>query len=93
MEKDNFKDRPIESTKWENIEIGNTVLICEKHMQKTASKIDDLTEGIVVQKLTKHDHPRGIKVKIDVSFGNNVFIVGRVVYVKKNNKWLTKRDR
>lgn len=92
MEKDHFKDRPIQSTRWADINIGDTVLICEKHMQKTASNIDDLTEGVVVRKLTNSDHPRGIKVKIDISFGNNVLIVGRVVYVKKNDRWLTKKD-
>lgn len=86
MERDHFKDRPIESTLYNSINIGDTVYVCEKYMQKNASTLDDLTEGTVVQKLTKNDHPRGIKCKIDVSFGNNVCVVGRVVYIGKMMK-------
>lgn len=78
MEKDNFKDRPIESTKYNCIYINQTVYICEKHAQKYACKKEHLTRGVVVEKLTRHDHPRGIKVKILDSNGEEK--VGRVVY-------------
>lgn len=79
MEKDYFKDRPIESTIYSKILIGDDVLICEKYAQKFAKEIRDLTYGTVIEKLTKHDHPRGIKVKIRTL--NSQEKVGRVIYI------------
>lgn len=64
MEKDNFKDRPIESTLVNKVKINDLVYVCIKPMQKWASDIDDLHFGVVKEILTKHNHPRGIKVKI-----------------------------
>jgi uncharacterized protein YwbE len=84
MEKDYFTDRSIESKLSNSINIGDTVYICEKSMQKSASKIDDLAQGVVVRKLTRHDHPRGIKVEAKCTNGR--LIVGRVVYLVRNNK-------
>ena len=79
MEKDHFKDRPVESTIHSCIHIGDDVLICEKKAQKYAREIGDLTYGTVIEKLSKHDHPRGVKVKIRTL--NNQITVGRVVYI------------
>lgn len=79
MEKDYFPDRSILSTCYDAIHIGQSVFICEKKAQKTAKEIDDLTHGVVIQKLTRHDHPRGVKVKIRDDNGD--IKVGRVVYV------------
>jgi len=81
MEKDHFKDRTPDACIWESVHIGDEAIICEKHMQRTAEKMDDLTYGIVVQKLTRHDHPRGIKVKIRKM--NGEFAIGRIVYLYK----------
>lgn len=79
MEKDYFPDRSILSTRYDAIHIGQSVFICEKKAQKTAKEIDDLTHGVVIQKLTRHDHPRGVKVKIRDD--NGQIKVGRIVYV------------
>lgn len=79
MEKDYFPDRSVLSTYYRAIHIGQKVYICEKQAQKYAKEIEDLTHGTVIQKLTKHDHPRGIKVKIRDDNGD--IKVGRVVYV------------
>lgn len=79
MEKDYFKDRPKQSTLVNEIRIGAEVLICEKQAQKYAKKIEDLTYGTVIEKLTKHNHPRGIKVKIKTL--NNQIRIGRIVYI------------
>ena len=84
MEKDYFTDRSLESKLANSINIGDTVYICEKSMQRSASKIDDLAKGVVVRKLTRHDHPRGIKVEAKCSNGR--LLIGRVVYLVKNNK-------
>lgn len=78
MEKDYFKDRPIESTQISCVHIGQKVYICEKNAQKYAKTLADLTLGTVIQILTKHDHPRGIKVKIKTPAGR--VAVGRIVY-------------
>ncbi|MBV4418950.1 YwbE family protein [Clostridium tyrobutyricum] len=86
MEKDHFKDRSFECKLVNSINIGDTVYICEKSMQRCASKIEDLTLGIVVRKLTRHDHPMGIKVEIKSSTGKTS--IGRVVYLVKGNKIL-----
>jgi uncharacterized protein YwbE len=86
MEKDCFKDRSSESMIANSINIGDTVYICEKSMQRSASKIEDLAQGVVLRRLTRHDHPRGIKVEAKCT--NGKVIVGRVVYLVKNNKIL-----
>lgn len=84
MEKDYFRDRPIESTIFDGIRVGDEVLICEKDAQKYAKEISDLTYGTVIEKLTKHNHPRGIKVKISTL--NSQVKVGRIVYIVNPNK-------
>ncbi|WP_026881676.1 DUF2196 domain-containing protein [Clostridium akagii] len=86
MEKDYFKDRSLESKLINSINIGDTVYICEKDKQRSASKIEDLTKGYVVRRLTRHDHPRGIKVEIKGT--NAKTSIGRVVYLVRNNKIL-----
>lgn len=67
MEKDHFKDRSYQCKYNEMLQIGDVVLICEKHMQKkiNSSDISLLTKGIVVRKLTsKKYHPRGQKLEV-----------------------------
>lgn len=64
MEKDYFKDRTVETTQINKIKEGDYVYICLKAMQPYAKEIDDLTFGKVTKILTKHNHPRGIKVSI-----------------------------
>ena len=90
MEKDNFKDRTIETTKISAIKPGMVVFICEKQAQKYAKEMKDLTCVEVIDVLTKHDHPRGIKVRGYVyqkdSKGylkTEKIAVGRVVYITK----------
>ena len=90
MEKDNFKDRTIETTKFSAIKPGMVVFICEKQAQKYAKEMKDLTCVEVIDVLTKHDHPRGIKVRGYVyqkdSKGylkTEKIAVGRVVYIAK----------
>ena len=65
MEKDFFKDRSVETTLIKDIKVGDYVYICLKAMQPYAETLDDLSFGRVTKILTKHDHPRGIKVTID----------------------------
>ena len=84
MEKDHFKDRPAASTHAAAIHIGDEVLICEKAAQRYAKEKSDLTYGRVIEKLTKHDHPRGIKVKIRTL--NSQIKVGRIVYILSSQK-------
>ena len=72
MEKDYFKDRPIESTKINYVHLGQKVFICEKNAQ------NDLTPGTVIDILTRKNHPRGIKVKIKTPDGK--IAIGRIVY-------------
>jgi len=83
MEKDYFKDRSKESIKYNEINIGDTVYICEKQMQPYAMELKDLTKGIVVRKLTRHDHPRGIKAQVQNKYG---IFTGRIVYLLKDGK-------
>lgn len=90
MEKDNFKDRTIETTKISAIKKGMIVFICEKQAQKYAKEMDDLTCVEVIDVLTRHDHPRGIKVRGYVYQRDNKgylktqkIAVGRVVYIAK----------
>lgn len=60
-------------TKRNNIKIGATVLVVQKHDQRTGK----LTEGIVKKILTNSpDHHHGIKVMLDSG------IVGRVKEIK-----------
>ena len=80
MEKDHFRDRPIESTQLRKVKVEQEVLICEKAKQKTACTLDDLTYGVVNRILTRKDHPRGIKVEIRCQDGR--IAVGRIVYLR-----------
>ena len=90
MEKDYFKDRPIEYiTNPDCIEIGMEVYICEKIMQDIASELSDLTRGVVIKKLTNHIHSRGVKVKVTASTGRREAI-GRVTYICNGDYVLTK---
>lgn len=53
----------------ENIKIGSSVTVVQKHHQRSG----ELTEGIVMNLLTKSNyHPHGIKVRLESG------IVGRV---------------
>lgn len=89
MEKDYFKDRSYAYQYNNLLKIGDIVFICEKHMQKRAQCLQDLTKGVIVEKLTSTQiHPRGIKVKIKVdntfitNAGNDKeYAIGRIVYV------------
>ena len=93
MEKDHFLDRTPETTKLSAIKKGMYVFICEKKMQPYAQTLEDLTCVMVTDILTKHDHPRGIKVrgKIMRYCGGHYCMtekkaVGRVVYIGKEDK-------
>ena len=90
MEKDHFKDRPIESTLLKEVQPGTKVLICQKMMQKYAEEIGDLDIIIVSRNLTSQpQHPRGQKVEgYDAITG--LYKKGRVVYIMKDNLILTK---
>lgn len=89
MEKDFFKDRPIEVTQPGSIKIGMEVYICSKLMQPFASELDDLSRGFVTKLLTRHQHDRGIKVEIEQP--NGFKMVGRCTYiVRKDGLILTK---
>ena len=90
MEKDHFKDRPIESTLLEKVQPGTKVMICQKAMQKYAEEIGDLDTIIVSRNLTSQkQHPRGQKVEgYDVITG--MYKKGRVVYIMDHNLILTK---
>lgn len=88
MEKDYFKDRPIEVTDINHIKIGTEVYLCVKAMQPIASELDDLSRGIVTKVLTKHNHPRGIKVEITQE--NGIRVIGRCTYIVKDGLILTK---
>lgn len=88
MEKDNFKDRTKETTMHSCIRPGMMAFICEKNAQKYAKEMSDLTCVEITQILTKHDHPRGIKVKgiLYEQIGNRYRktdkeAVGRIVYL------------
>lgn len=90
MEKDYFPDRSYQSQFYELISEGDTVYICEKHMQHVATNLDHLTKGIVLRKLTKHDHPRGIKCEVAVinerGLKTGKKAIGRVTYVVINGE-------
>ncbi len=59
----------MEGTSRANIQIGSSVLVVQKHHQRSG----ELTEGIVKRILTKSpSHPHGIKVMLEDG------IVGRV---------------
>lgn len=88
MEKDYFKDRPIEVTQVDKIKVGMEVYICIKAMQPIAETLDDLSRGVVTKVLTRHSHDRGIKVEIRQD--NGIHMVGRCTYIVSNNKLLTK---
>lgn len=90
MEKDHFKDRPIESTLLAMVQPGTKVVICQKMMQKYAEELGDLDIIIVSRNLTSQkEHPRGQKVEgYDVVTG--LYKKGRVVYIMKDNMLLTK---
>ena len=83
MEKDFFQDRSIESRFRNCVHPGQRVYICEKQAQKYACEMEHLTYGTVKDILTRHDHPRGIKVRIVDASGDEK--VGRIVYILKNS--------
>lgn len=92
MEKDHFKDRSKESKIYDAINIGDRVFICEKDMQRFATTLEHLTDGYVVEKLTRGDHPRGIKVRIDKKDEDGYYIVGRVVYLVRDGVLVTNNE-
>lgn len=88
MEKDYFKDRPKEVTEIDKIKVGMEVYICLKIQQPYAKDLEDLSKGKIIQILTKHNHPRGIKVKIRQD--NGFEMIGRCTYIVQNGFILTK---
>lgn len=88
MEKDYYRDRPIEVTQVDKIKVGMEVCICIKAMQPYAKEVDDLLRGVVTRVLTKHSHPRGLKV--EVLQENGINMVGRCIYIVENGLFLTK---
>ncbi|AIO19491.1 hypothetical protein KQ51_01615 [Candidatus Izimaplasma bacterium HR1] len=63
----------MDGKKRSNIKIGSTVLVVEKHNQRSG----ELTEGVVSRILTNsQNHPHGIKVMLEDG------IVGRVKEIK-----------
>lgn len=90
MEKDYFNDRPIDVTQSDKIKLGMEVYICTKLMQPHATVLDDLSKGYITKILTRHDHPRGLKVSIRQSC-NNMELIGRIVYITKDG-WILTRD-
>ena len=88
MEKDFFLDRTEETRQCNKNKMGDYVLICEKYMQPYASKVSDLTYGKIIEILTRHDHPRGIKVKVIQQ--NKRIATGRIVYKVRCGKILRK---
>ena len=90
MEKDHFKDRPVESTMLKFVQPGTKVMICQKMMQKYAEELGDLDIIIVSRNLTSQkEHPRGQKVEgYDVITG--LYKKGRVVYIMNDNYIWTK---
>ena len=91
MEKDYFLDRSKESKIYSEINIGDTVYICEKYIQKHAKELDHLTLGVVTKKLSKGNHPRGIKVEVKVC-GLDIKLIGRVVYLVRDGVILRNND-
>lgn len=97
MEKDYFKDRPIESTQIDKIKIGMEVYICVKAMQPYAEDLEDLSRGYITKILTKHNHPRGIKCIIAQN-SNGMALTGRIVYIcdgdliLTNDGWKQEKD-
>ena len=84
MEKDYFLDRSKDCVKINSVKMGDEVYICEKHMQKTATELKDLTRGTVLRKLSRGDHPRGIKLEIVLDDYSNA--IGRLIYIVKDNE-------
>lgn len=91
MEKDHFKDRSKESMIFSEINIGDTVYVCEKYMQKDANELDHLARGTVLRKLTKRDHPRGIKVEIEME-NIGIKLIGRVVYIEREGEIIRNQE-
>lgn len=104
MEKDYFKDRPVESTHRKFLYNGDEAIICLKAAQKYASDLKHLTRITITEHLTSQDiHPRGIKFRgycySRDDYGNLLVedyrlikeeVVGRCVYPIKNDLVLTK---
>lgn len=90
MEKEHFKDRSYHCKHREMIQVGDTVLICEKQAQKYACEINHLSKIIVVRHLTsKKYHPRGIKLlgyKIRHNLNPTPEQIDKVVRYYENNK-------
>ena len=89
MEKDYFKDRPIEATQSDKIKVGMEVYICSKSMQTSAKNLNDLSKGIITKILTRHSHPRGLKCEI-AQTPNGARVIGRVIYIVQKGLVLTK---
>lgn len=92
MEKDHFKNRTPDYCKYNSVNAGDVVYICEKSNQYFAESIKHLTKGTVIKKLTKHDHPRGIKLMIERTEKTPILgdtAVGRLVYIVKDGKVVT----
>lgn len=91
MEKDYFKDRSIDASYKDKININSKAFICLKENQVSAKTISDLTLVTINKILTPIDyHPRGIKVSgqesdyFSPNFQNKIQS-GRITYLMKND--------
>lgn len=90
MEKDFFQDRTDDRCYYDKVEIGTTVLICQKNMQPYAEQIEDLECIVVTEHLTKVSfHPMGQKV-LGYDIKTGIHKKGRVVYIVKDGMVVTK---
>lgn len=91
LEKDYFKDRSIDASYKDKININSKAFICLKEDQVSAKTINDLTLVTINKILTPIDyHPRGIKVSgqesdyFNPNFQNKIQS-GRITYLMKND--------
>lgn len=91
MEKDYFKDRSIDASYKDKININSKAFICLKENQVSAKTISDLTLVTINKILTPIDyHPRGIKISgqesdyFNPNFQNKIQS-GRITYLMKND--------
>ena len=90
MEKDFFQDRTDARCYYDRINIGDTVLICQKNMQPYAEQIEDLECIVVTEHLTKIPyHDMGQKV-LGYDIKTGIHKKGRVVYLVKDGMIQTK---
>lgn len=90
MEKDFFQDRTDDRCYRDKVDIGDTVLICQKNMQPYAEQIEDLECIVISEFLTKVPyHPMGLKV-LGYDIKTGIYKKGRIVYVVRDGMVVTK---